>query len=644
MTDAPLGRPKPAVRRVESAYDVVEIGQWYWVDGKDGEWLGCVTHVGSNYVEIDEPQSGGWRSSVRVLLEEMDDECRLETDAKSVIADRIAHYQQEVQQKIAEVQTITARLGVGNQLVLADKAEDRRTYALASLSGQDDIGKYKADLIRAEKKELPALFQEIEAANRQLARWMGAETLSFQARADRLKSVVGKVNDRIFNVELYAGLTEEVEQITDGDPAGTDAKLHVMQRRCYMDEECLVDYRVGGMDFQGIGDFDEWLAEPAHRDRILPFDRCMVAFRVRRYRKDRDHSDLRSLLIKMRIEQADESTFLYIRNGDQLFRMSAELEFGRTLFPDPNEFHPGEAMWARMWGGTVKELIPDRQYQDMLRRHKESNERYEAWEKANPGKSSFDCPPSERGQYTHDDYEPFDESSVYYDEMMENVTDRAQQYNRVALIIQGLFDRSPVLHPHAPVKMWTSEGFGAAVKLIYDGGMTLHDGPPPDFEAYCARVNEGLKADCVTFGQQDFWLRAEAVKENDRRQRDWRHRGDYIPTHFSPYGNDGPGRVARIAKWMPQARKARFVWTRERVTPDYRRRWDAADGPIRVTITVPADKLFNVDGYTPGDFRQFFNDPRTRAKYLKWADMLLTAEEYHAGNVEVQESSDEQTR
>ena len=42
-----------------------------------------------------------------------------------------------------------------------------------------------------------------------------------------------------------------------------------------------------------------------------------------------------------------------------------------------------------------------------------------------------------------------------------------------------------------------------------------------------------------------------------------------------------------------------------------------------------------MDAYKPGDYLQFFNDPRTRAKYLKWAPLLLEAEEYHAGNRKV---------
>jgi hypothetical protein len=43
-------------------------------------------------------------------------------------------------------------------------------------------------------------------------------------------------------------------------------------------------------------------------------------------------------------------------------------------------------------------------------------------------------------------------------------------------------------------------------------------------------------------------------------------------------------------------------------------------------LEIPAGALLNVSAYAPGDFKQFFNDPRTRADYLKWAPLLLVAE------------------
>ena len=61
-----------------------------------------------------------------------------------------------------------------------------------------------------------------------------------------------------------------------------------------------------------------------------------------------------------------------------------------------------------------------------------------------------------------------------------------------------------------------------------------------------------------------------------------------------------------------------------------------SDDDIQAKITVPLEKLFNVSAYVPGDFKMFFNDPRTRRNYLKWAPLLIAAEEFHAGSEKAQ--------
>ena len=42
--------------------------------------------------------------------------------------------------------------------------------------------------------------------------------------------------------------------------------------------------------------------------------------------------------------------------------------------------------------------------------------------------------------------------------------------------------------------------------------------------------------------------------------------------------------------------------------------------------------------YTPGDYHLFFDDPRTRELYLKWAPFMLTAEDFHGGKLEAQDA------
>lgn len=50
---------------------------------------------------------------------------------------------------------------------------------------------------------------------------------------------------------------------------------------------------------------------------------------------------------------------------------------------------------------------------------------------------------------------------------------------------------------------------------------------------------------------------------------------------------------------------------------------------IEVGWRCPGEHLTCVDAYTPGDFHMFYDDPRTRADYLRWAPVLLACEDWH---------------
>lgn len=636
----------------DGATGMVEIGQWYWVKYSKGDWLGCVTQIGSNFVELTSPKIEGFgRRSTRVLFTDFQQELRLEPNAQEVIMGKVNDYQGQVNQLMGEVRAITARLGVYNGLSIEDRSASEGT-AIVAMSGAPDIDGYKNALVVAKEKTLPDLFKKIKEANAHLAGWMSAETLPMLAMAEQMQDSIKSIDKRIFNVSLYAGLTEQVIQFADGEPAAFHEKLHVMQRRLYMDEECLLNYQAGGMEFKHIDEFDAWLAKPANRDRILPFPRCMVAMKVRRLKKDRSDADL-DMFIKFRLEQCDKFTFLYIRNGDRLYCLATELEFDELIFPEKSSFDPGEPLMVKMVGSRVARIVTRREYDAMLEEDRRNIELHqkkiegaskEEWIKNNPNKSwDYFINPwhVSRNIEHHDKWEPFDSTSVYFDEAMKVIEDQVAKYNRVALVIQGLFDRSEILHPHPPVKTWTPDGFAAAIELVYDGSMALHHGEAPDFEAYRKSCNASLNAESVVYGQERYWMEKEAEKENDRIQRDWRvsqsTKDRMMHKLYRPHMNDGPGVVAKMEAWKPRAQQAVFSWHRKRIGDGEWYSSARRGDPIRCTLTVPADRLFNISAYKPGDYLQFFQDSRTRAQYLKWAPMLLTAEDYWAGKIEAQE-------
>lgn len=611
------------------------VGRWYWVSDEDEDgdkkrkktpkrWLGCVVTVGSNYAEVSNIRG----SEQRIHFDDFWKLCEFEPNPDAYINARIAGHQKKVHALMEEVKEVTARLSITTGPALPGASE---TQALALRGNEQPVEQYKKALVKAKEKVLPDLFKEIENENDQLASWMKAKLIPLKAQAAAMRPALHAIEQRIFSVELYAGLVESVEQVREGEPAPLTEKIHLMQRRAYMDEECLANYSTGGMEFKDLRAFDRWIAKAENMNRILPFPRTILAFQVRREVKEREFKgSLTDFVRIVNAAKSDKFTFLYIRNGEQLFRLSTEIEFGAKLFPDMDRQKLGSAkLYFEMFGGSVREkIITEDEYLAIV---KEDDENEAAREKADE---------KDRWRFGYgrksSNYEAFTQESVYYDDMARRIQNDINKHNQLVLVLQGLLDRSPVLHPHPPWLLWTASGFSAALNLVFDDSRTLPAGAKPDFETYCAKLNASLKEGSITVGQEDAWERVEAVKENERERA--RHRGHeryYEPSHYRPPGNPGPGKLARVTKVAKRSGVITYEWLRERQTP--RDPWRDDPKEIHCSFRMNIGGVLNVDAYKPGDYKIFFNDPRTRADYLKWAPMLLEAEEYHAGNRTVAE-------
>jgi hypothetical protein len=627
------------IEREEPEDKFFEVGQWYQVkndEKKGGVWLGCIIHVGSNFVKIrGVSDEYGSHYQQRFLFTEMDEWCIPEPNAEVIIQINVEKYQREVQRLMEDVKLLTSQLSLDPRKQLEDGSGE--TQALSIRGNSQPIEEYKTSLIKAQKETLPDIFKKIGKANEKMAEWMKAPLIPLKASAEGLETVIKLIENRIFNVELYAGLVEEVEQIKEGTPASIETPIHIFQRRAYMDEECLAQYKAGGMEFEDIGDFDKWIIKKENLDRLLPHPRCILAFRVRRYTKEREAFNISQFIKMWYKENLDKTTFLYIRNGEQVFRLTTGIEFGKQLFPDVERSNLDGKIYAKMFAGNVQHIIGENEYIGLKESYQKA--RQVAAEKAKELKKKkvpesdwwrhmnhhgFSWKPRESD--FHGDYIEWSPDNVYYDEISEYVQAQIDKHNRLVLVLQGLLDRSPVFHPHPPYQLWTLEGFSQAFQLIYDTTRGLVAGDAPDFEAYRAKLNESLQAGSLTVGQQQAWLESEAEKENARRSSDYRWNSyDNHLTTFQPYGNPGPGYIAQVER-ISKKRGLIYKWTRDRV--NYNRYGNNSE--INCWFTVEKEKVLNVSAYTPGDFKIFFEDPRTRADYIQWAPLLLGAEDYYA--------------
>jgi hypothetical protein len=622
--------PEATVREALREQELKQ-GQWYWVKEKDGEWLGCVTHIGSNYAEITSAY-GGYS---RIPFDGWDDHiARIEPNAGLVINQKVTEHQANVRSLLNEVRRVTASLGLTP--VASLPAAEAVSTALVAVHGRHDVDEHKKALVLAKEKTLPDLFKQIEKEHEALAHWMKAQLLPMKAELKTMKNTTEGIEDKIFTVELYAGLCEELTLVRKGEPAGPDHKIHLFQRRHYMDEECLANYQAGGMSFDDIKVFDRWLAKRENFDRILPYPKCAVAFRVRRDHREPDYVSLQEFIrMGLSVDQ-DKKTFLYMRNGDRCYRLDTEIDFGPELFPDPSRspLVSGQLYVDSSWHKSITEP----EYRDLMERKKRDEEKYEtdlaAWEKL--PKEEREKKPKPWYPHYYNSYEPLTPKHLYYDDVMETLNKEATAYNRIAIVLQGLLDRSPAFHPHPPWRLWTPDGFNSGVVLAYDGSKGLTDGPEPDFETYRVRLNASITRGTHTAGQEEAWLRYEAERENERQKNDWRLRDRTHYNRFRPYGNPGPGVVAVVQRVSRDKSRCWFSWGRERA----RRKWvpnperpgwmKRDDSAVASRFSCETDRLLNVDAYTPGDYRQFYRDPRTRAKYLVWAPLLLAAEDFKA--------------
>lgn len=144
-----------------------------------------------------------------------------------------------------------------------------------------------------------------------------------------------KIEKVLTTIKLYLGTGEEIVQIRHGAWASAETKLSIRQLVLWMDVESLILADEGGMDFKNVQQFDEWLmSDPRHLQQILPEEKGIVCLKPRKARKEYSKDKFIDDLVNARNVQ----TYILIRHGENLFRVTPDWEVGSRLFPSRHEF------------------------------------------------------------------------------------------------------------------------------------------------------------------------------------------------------------------------------------------------------------------------------------------------------------------
>jgi len=546
-------------------------------------WL--VVHKGLNYFQIEMPGKKGGYHSRRVHVDKLNELEPVETaEAKRLIEQSIARTNEEL---ASEMQSLHNLLQTHDVRMIASSPEETCT-ALAKAG--DDPKEQVYALSQVTEKRIPEIEKRVKNLGEQLEALYGYSLVEMHGYQRKLECATQAVDRKLHAVRLYVGLSEHCKCVRDGAPA-SDGKIAIFRQRLYMDEECVAAYRTGGITFERIKDFERWLSEEENFSRILPMPRSIVAFRVRRSRREWHNDDPLEMFVRIRLDDADKLTFLYIRDGQRLWRLSTEHDFGETLFPDSADPLYGGKLYVDYKWSSDCTVLTEREYKERC-----------------------------RGIYGTHDVAPLNYETVYLEDGLHALAMRALEYNKFALILQGILDRG-TFHGLPRIQLYNPEQFNRWIELIDDYGHCLNAGPEPDFETYRDALSKLITSESVLTGQRDYWMRKEAEKEVRRQERDWRCKHVIRYERFQPYGDPGPPDPAVPTKIT--RRGARFEWKRQSRQICY---YDHS--PVKCGITVPLSELVNVTAYKPGDFKKFYADPRTRRKYIQWAHLLLAAEEW----------------
>lgn len=244
-----------------------------------------------------------------------------------------------------------------------------------------------------------------------------------------LKEKVARMQDGIHALNIYLGRDEEIIPIiTEGERAAADAPITVRQMVLAMDEESLIAADGDGIDFTNVEDFVQWLADaPAHIEQVIPDRKGVVAIIPRRAPKKYEDPWMDETAA-----EENRRTFWLIRNGDLLWMTTTDFTVGNRVVPSDKEFT-----------GLFESRVYDHATREYVTRPLQPGT--EAWEKA------------------------------------EKLSDlRTRHYMKVALLLEGIAERTTVLHPNTGVSFLDQSHYDdGRVQIIMDGENALSMGRKP---------------------------------------------------------------------------------------------------------------------------------------------------------------------
>jgi len=430
-------------------------------------------------------------------------------------------------------------------------------------SGVGQAEAVKADMVQRraalerQKQEVQRAAAEAKALIQAQVKEMERKLAEQLALLEPAMKELDKLSDGVDALNIYLGRDEQIIPIADGERAPAGTVITVRQLVLAMDEESVLFADRGGMDFRDIDQFIEWLQkDPAHLDQLLPEPKGVVAVIPRRARKDYGDPWMQSSA-----EAANKHTWWLIRNGEAVWLTTTEFVVGNHTVPSAKEF-------------TDLFMVPAR----------------------------FGAP-------AH----PMEPGSKEWMEAEEHADKRTRHYMKVALLLQGLLDRTTVFHPHDGASFLDQSHYDAGrVKVILDGENAVTDGRPSFADWRRERVAL-MHAGMRVIGA--FSTHMQTFDTNDRLS-DVRPKG-HSPASLVPYNVRPTSRP--YYDWEFSFARTDEIWDEDL------REWRTPKTKATAYLRNSSRWWLPLDTITEDEIRYYMNARTKRHEYLDMIPALRAA-------------------
>lgn len=176
-----------------------------------------------------------------------------------------------------------------------------------------------------------------------------------------MQNKVSNLNQQLGVLNTYLHGTRQRTQMCAGKK-GT-GKYHVFQTRQFLSEEIALLGNFADFDFAKMEDLEKWLIKSGRIWKFLPFERCILATRIRAEKKD--YGDP---LVNLINNYENMRNIIWIRDGENVMHVDVEFEFHNAVFPDKNQFDRAfQVCRNHLWKKAFKWSVPKNWHGEKLK-------------------------------------------------------------------------------------------------------------------------------------------------------------------------------------------------------------------------------------------------------------------------------------